>query len=357
MHGLIARADSGGLGIQTQEYYNHMKPDKTLVVDIDHLNGNKSNYDLFPNATFCNIHPIPDDVLRGFFEGLTSVFLAEAPYNPRFYDIAREMGVKTFNQYNYEFIDWYSNPDAPYPDVLIAPSRWNFDTMQALADAHNVKHVYLHCPVDREKLKFREIRQARRFLHNAGKSAAHDRNGTYDVIRASNYVHDGVKIVIKFQGEQGLAHQLTATTQQYIDFARDFGDTDKLEFVVEDYPDYEDVYNLGDVMVLPRRYGGNCLPMNEALSCGLPVIMTDIEPNDMFLPGEWLIEAHNFDSFIARAYVELYSVDIHKLAHKINEFYYMSEEEMLAENQKANDLAESISWETLRPRYKEVICQ
>lgn len=37
-------------------------------------------------------------------------------------------------------------------------------------------------------------------------------------------------------------------------------------------------------MILPRKYAGLCLPMNEALMSGLPVIMTDIEPNNVILP-------------------------------------------------------------------------
>jgi len=356
MHGLIARCDGGGLANQTWEYYNAMKPDKTLVVDIDHLNGNRSNYDLYPNATFCNIHPIPDDTLRAFFKGLTSVFIAEAPYNTRFYDIAREMGVKTINQYNYEFIDWYDYPDAPFPDVLVAPSKWNYETMQAICDAKGVKHIYIHCPVNRDRLPFRQIKQARRFLHNAGKCAAQDRNGTMDLIRATKYLKTDAKVIIKFQGEQGLVHHMTMTTDDYLQYAKDYGDMSKIEFIVEDTPNYEDVYKLGDVMVLPRRYGGNCLPMNEALSCGMPVIMTDIEPNDMFLPGEWLVDTGLAGEFKARLPVQLYSAHPSALASKIDEFYNMTEDEMLAENQKADQLAESISWDVMRGEYKK-LCQ
>ena len=39
--GLIARADNTGLGMQTWEFYRAMKPEKTLVVDISAMNGNK----------------------------------------------------------------------------------------------------------------------------------------------------------------------------------------------------------------------------------------------------------------------------------------------------------------------------
>jgi hypothetical protein len=45
-------------------------------------------------------------------------------------------------------------------------------------------------------------------------------------------------------------------------------------------PNYLDQYKDGDVLVIPRKYGGLCLPMQEALAHGIPVIMPDIEPND-----------------------------------------------------------------------------
>ena len=38
-----------------------------------------------------------------------------------------------------------------------------------------------------------------------------------------------------------------------------------------------------DPLILPRRYGGLCLPMNEALRSGLPVIMFNVSPSDAIL--------------------------------------------------------------------------
>jgi glycosyltransferase involved in cell wall biosynthesis len=35
------------------------------------------------------------------------------------------------------------------------------------------------------------------------------------------------------------------------------------------------LYEGFDALIMPRRYGGLCLPMNEALTSGLPVIMSD----------------------------------------------------------------------------------
>ena len=48
--GLIARMDNTGLGVQTTEFYKNMYPDKTMVVDISHLNGTKQYPERYPDA-------------------------------------------------------------------------------------------------------------------------------------------------------------------------------------------------------------------------------------------------------------------------------------------------------------------
>ena len=67
------------------------------------------------------------------------------------------------------------------------------------------------------------------------------------------------------------------------------------EFLVEhkNEKNQEDLYAGFDALLMPRRYGGLCLPMNEALFSGLPVFMTNVEPNNTILPKEWLIEISN----------------------------------------------------------------
>jgi glycosyltransferase involved in cell wall biosynthesis len=53
-----------------------------------------------------------------------------------------------------------------------------------------------------------------------------------------------------------------------------------------DPDDRAGLYEGLDALILPHRYGGLCLPMNEALTSGLPVIMSNMSPNDAILPQE-----------------------------------------------------------------------
>jgi len=353
-HGLIARADNTGLGNQTYEYYLAMKPTKVLVIDIGMFNQNVSYHNRYPDAKV--IYGMPnDDDIREFLEGLDVVFTAESPYNPNLYDIAREMGVKTANQYNYEFTTWLENENEPIPDLLIAPSTWYFDRIQQVAERRGVKHIHLKCPVNRDRIPYIERESFRRFLHPAGKSAAYDRNGTECVIEASQYLETDAKIVIKFQGEQGLGHQATRTVDEYKQLVYERGNPDKVEFICEDTPNYEDVYKLGDVLILPRRYGGNCLPLNEALASGMPVIMPDISPNQ-HLPRMWLVPANHTGEVLARTMVDTYSVDPRELAKKIDEFYRMDGNDVILNTNLADNMARLNSWDNMKEKYLEALC-
>lgn len=359
--GLIARADNSGLGMQTLEFYRHMRPDKTLVVDISDLNGNKVYRERYPErATFIDGFPNLGTIDE-FLQDLDVVFIAESAYNYAFYERAKTLGVKTAVQYNYEFFDWMINP-VPLPDMFIAPSVWHFAEVNAWVNhtnqhtGSNMAHRYLHCPVNRQLLPFKEKHQARTFLHVAGRSAAHDRNGTYTIIEASKYITSEAQILIHFQGEQGLPHQATSSIEDYAEYLRLNGNEDRVTIEQIDHENYEDVYDQGDVLLLPRRYGGNCLPLNEALSCGMPVIMTDISPNQHLLHmAHWLVPAIKVGSFTPRTEIDIYEGDARALAERIDYFYSLSEDEMLNESRIANATAEQISWETMEPIYRETL--
>jgi hypothetical protein len=73
-------------------------------------------------------------------------------------------------------------------------------------------------------------------------------------------------------------------------------------------------------MVLPRRYAGLCLPMNEALMSALPVFMTDVSPNNAVLPHKWLAESKKIDTFRTKSMVDVYDVKSEKLAKIIDKY-------------------------------------
>jgi hypothetical protein len=117
-------------------------------------------------------------------------------------------GIKTYQQSNVEFLDHLGDPLTPFPTEFIAPSPWRMDEVEALG----VPVTYLPPPTFPEDFAAaREVNARRtgkrRFLHVAGRPAAHDRNGTLSVLQAMTSAKEDFELVIKAQ--EPLEIQLT----------------------------------------------------------------------------------------------------------------------------------------------------
>jgi glycosyltransferase involved in cell wall biosynthesis len=97
--------------------------------------------------------------------------------------------------------------------------------------------------------------------------------------------------------------------------------------------------------------------MNEALTSGLPVIMSNTSPNDAVLPGDWLVHGEFKGGFVARTPIQYFNVNIALLARKLDEWAAMSDE--VLDQQKARALELSQQWdpEVLQPQYEAVFRQ
>lgn len=326
---LLVRADWTGLGVQTRDYYRHLKPNKTVIIDISNLNGNIQHYDWYQDAHLIKGLPNHEQV-KDILNDTDVLLTAETPYNLDLYRIAREQGIKTICVENPEFYDHIKYPDFELPDVIILPSIWKEKEIRHHAESKGTKVIQLHHPVDRDEIHFK-LRTTVKPLHIAGKPAANDRNGTWDFLQACP---NGVVTV----QDQRLAQHIKRRYRN--------------SRVIENINDQNWMYQTGDIFVLPRKYGGNCLPLNEALASGMPVIMTDIEPNNHILPKEWLVPAVKVGEFYPRTKVDIYQADPDKLREKVA---YFTQSNIQAESRKASDIADTISWSTLKSKWEEVI--
>jgi len=325
---LLARDDRTGLGYQTKAYYKHLQPHRTIVIDISIINGNQQQH-WYNNAE--RILGIPTDDQLDFILADTDVLLtAETPYNLNLYKRARQLGVKTICVENPEFYDHIMYPEYDMPDMIILPSTWQYDFIKQHAESRGTKVLQIHHPVDREDFRYIQ-RDNCSFINIAGTPAVNDRNGTYDFMNACP---DGI------------------VTTQSSDLAWHLRQQYRHSTIYDSVSDNFDIYTLASVLVLPRKYGGNCLPLNEALSTGMPVIMTDIQPNNDILPKEWLVNAHLVDYFEPRTRVEIYQADQQALIDKLNWFRQQDIKQL---SEQANQIADSISWQTLLPKYKEAL--
>lgn len=347
--GLIARADRSGLAVQTWEFYRNMSPAKTLVINPTWVTSGQSiDRSMYPGEPIMDSRPYPqsamveDPVIDEFLDDLDVVFTCETPYNFWLFERARERGVKTVLQYNYEFLEWLYPSDMPRPDLLAAPSKWNFNKVNV-----GIQKVFLPVPVNREALPYRRSTELRHILHTAGTGAHEDRNGTSMMRQAMSILPKEVDVHLSIYVQPGMPGQ---------DFAVQGGNGEKVSVQHICTERYYDLYeSQEDAYFMPRKFGGLCLPLNEASACGMPVIMTNVSPQDDILPGEALLpsfHAHEKD-FEARARIQVWETTPEHIRDKIVELYH-NPELVQTLSDAANAYADSISWTQMRPVYDQV---
>lgn len=114
---------------------------------------------------------------------------------------------------------------------------------------------------------------------------------------------DDVRLVVKDVGIEGAYRGQTKGDEVRALAARD--DVAPILYLERDLPPAElpALYRAADVVVLPYRGEGFCLPALEAMACGVPVIHTGNGPTGEFCPPDagWGLHAHRAE-FEARTY-------------------------------------------------------
>ncbi len=334
--GLIARADDTGLGVQTQEFYKHMNPDKTLVVDLSHVNGKKNDFGRYPGAAVLRFTPYPETpkaaatpkesrmVINEFMEDLDVVFTCETVYDYYLIKCARERDVRVVLQYNFELLDHVRQPSLPSPDLFMAPSLWRYD------DVKTGPKVFLPVPVDRQAIPPVPRTVANTFLHIGGNPAMEDRNGTKVTMDAWDWVKSPARLLVRTQTGNYRSRNSKVIVKR------------------GSILNYQDLYNEGDVFILPRKFGGLCLPLNEALSAAMPVIMTDLHPQNEFLSKEVLIPAEFSKQVMTKMMIDVFEPNKGTIAETVD--MLNGDPSLVARlSERSDTVAAQISWETLRP--------
>lgn len=340
--GIIVRMDKTGLGNQTRLLTQLLKPSYLMVIDSrNHFKTQQFQdwYDSFNGVLTEDLIPNVQEY-RKFLSNVDAFITCETPYNWRIMVEANQHMKQSYLQYNYEFLEYMVNNRLPLPTKFLAPSHWNTDKVK---EKYGDRVMYLPPPINMRD--FKQNRQlnfnrasTKRFLHVLGKQAVHDRNGTETLLEALRHTQSNFELVIKSQYEIGLD----------IQDRRVIIDTSNSN-------DYTELYKDFDAMILPRRYGGLCLPMNEALASGLPVIMSNISPNSKILPKKWLVSANKTESFIARPLIDVYTTNAKALARKIDWLCELDDKQLGQEKLEAFDIAHSnYSFSVLKPQYESL---
>lgn len=311
--GLIGRADLGGLGIETKYFVKHIKPQKVMLVKIGIYRHFPENY---PGAIVVNGQPTNDE-LKEFCKDIDVLFCLETPYNWNAFKIAKSMGVKTGM-----FIDYEWTPEKFIaPDVIINPSDYYMDRLPERA-------VHITFPVDREVHPFKLRTKAHTFLHIVGHGGSLGRNGTSEFLKAIPLVKSDVKFIIHSQIQMETI------------------DDPRIEWRIGNYLNEGDMFKDADVLVSPRKFAALSLPLNEAMSHGLAIIMTNMLPQNQFLPKELLIPTYNKTNITIAREIEMGFIDPKSIAERID---FIANQDITEYSKYSNEWANKISWKTLKP--------
>lgn len=272
--GALVRTEQRGLGIQSRAFAHHMGAE-VLVIDIPNASAHVCPPDhsyrpAAPRARVASGWRLPELLVRAWLEGLDAVWSAETFYDDRLSEWAREAGAVTALHANPEFV----TPSRQHyglgnPDLWWSATPWRLD---AMPNGTQVVPWPVELP-DGEK----ERHEGRaRFLHIAGREAMGDRNGTQALLAALPLLTEPCHVTITSQdGERSLPPLPDHVTVDSL------GPLEDLAYL----------YATHDVLVMPRRYGGLCLPVGEAMAQGLAVLMPDVDPNQ----DAWPVDAFPAD--------------------------------------------------------------
>lgn len=263
--GIICRADEGGLGTQTWEYARHLNPDAVLLVLMDEPRGQQlpERYQAvidgggrYFSITFPRARSTDELEWDNFLSSVDVVLTAETFYREDFPRRAKRAKVRLVMHANPELWDGGHKPTF---DVW-APTDW---MVRKLPNGTTVMPM----PVDRQRCAYRPINFPPRKLLHVSAPAMLDRNGTTLLKQALVHCRMGFDLYVAGPEAPDKPAKVGKITVHG----------------VPDLRDYWQIYDDMDALVLPRRYGGLSLPMQEAASCGLPIVSLRLPPQKPWL--------------------------------------------------------------------------
>jgi hypothetical protein len=280
---------------------------------------------------------LPEGPVREWLHGLDVVFSAETFYDWHLCRWATELGVATVCMVMPEFhLHHTQGHGMPEPSTWWAPTPWRLDALP-----EGTRLVPVPVALDRLAGPQEPNEGHLRVLHVAGHRAMADRNGTLILLQALRSVRRPLHVTIT--GQDG---RLPATRTHR---------TAKITNQPAGAADYWDLYRAQDVLCLPRRYGGLCLPAQEAMAAGLGLVMGDCEPNSWW-PAITIPGTYQGSISCAAGRLPTFNARPSALAAILDQLADHPEQVTHAQA-AARAWAETHSWEALAPLWREELAR
>ncbi len=236
---------------------------------------------------------------------LDNVIFVEEQFTTNLLGICKKLGVKAHN-----YIVWENFNTAKFAyynefDSLICPTESSYKLLKDDLQLKNAVHI--HWGIDLNTYTWQEpIRKEKPLLFfPAGFGGVADRKNEKAVIDAFSYIvpRDKMNLHIHTQqeGRQAQAQNVIKTS----------GTVDMNQLIK--------YYAEADIVVLPSRWEGNCLPQQESMALGRPTIVPDSPPlNERVIDGEtgYLVKVKEMKE-VPGIFVKSAEIDIWDFAHKL----------------------------------------
>lgn len=317
--GLIGRCDNCGLGNMSWAFHDNLPIVKTLLF--------KRSYACFPDRFKNNRlieHPTQLDI-DWLLDGIDTLIAIETPYDWEIFKQAQRKGIKTVMIPMPEFF-----PDRMYWHLV--DMWWCISPLEyEMAPANK---VFIRNPVDKKKIKFRLREAAKTFVAHLGHGGIMGRNGSSELVAAIKKARGYFKTIIYSQFPIKV-------------------DTPRIEVRPGNIKNYDELWNEGDVFVHLCKFGGDHMPINEAMAAGMPVIALDHCPWNKFVPKETLVDPLRIlPVSFGMVTCSMAMVDVDKVAEKIE---MLAGEDIRHLSMKSDSISNTFSWETLKPKILEIL--
>lgn len=257
--------------------YRHLQPERALVIDMGSIaRGFAQHFDRYPGERVVTFdgHHLPEVEVRAWLAGLDVVLMFETAYDWRLIGWANDAGVASVVLAMPEFWKHPHQPELPMPTQVWAPTTWRLDLLPPGTPVVPV-------PVEQDvfPLEPAGVGDRLQVVHVAGHRAAGDRNGTLQLLTAAQRVREPMDIYVHTQDD-------------HLPRVRSLKPGVALHLLPGGKRTRPELYAGMHLHVLPRRYGGLCLPAQESLASGLGLAMTQVAPNPETWPlvplrGQW----------------------------------------------------------------------
>ncbi len=291
--------------------------------------------------------PFNGPVVDAFLAKVDVMLFFETPFDWSFLSYCRERGVRTAIMPMYECCPRQYTPSVPGYDRATQPDKWICPSLLDVEYFPGSPFVPVPLPPTLQPWQLRTT--AKTFLHNGGNLGLRGHKGTREIMLAMQHVKSPIQLTIRAQDDAGL-HKLlrevpSALSHRDPRITYEFGNRPR-----------ETLFDGHDVFIMAEKYNGLSLPLAEARGCGMVVMTSDRFPMNTWLPTGPLIPVSGYSRATVGGPYNHYDearVDPETIAEKIDEVYKC--EYVEGYSHSAVEWRKSMSWETLKPKWIEVL--